>query len=105
MFGVRDVTATQAKIAGAAALALLAWWLTPKPATSPIPRVSKELDVRIDVNDPWFGYTEAEIARMKAAGVRPDNPAVDPDMRRLIDASNILIAEDTLQTTMGVTPE
>lgn len=88
------MTATQAKIAGAAALALLAWWLTPKAAA--IPRVSRELEVRNNVNDPYFGYTEEEVAAMKAAGARP-NPAVDPEMRRLIDASNILIARDDLE--------
>lgn len=89
------MTATQAKIAGAAALALLAWWLTPKPA--PIPRVSKELDVDVNVNSPYFGMTDEEIAAAKAAGVTRANPALDPEMRRLIDASNILIARDNLE--------
>lgn len=97
------MSATQAKIVGAAIVALLAWWLTPKVA--PLPRIKRELDVDVNVNSPYFGMTDEEIAAAKAAGVNRANPALDPDMRRLIDASNILIDRHDMQTQTGETNE
>ena len=82
---------TQAKIALSAAVALLAWLLTKRATAAPV-RVRKEFEVEANVLNPNFGLTEEEIAAQKA-GARA-NPAIDPEMRRLIDLSNIVIAED-----------
>lgn len=79
------------KLAAAGVMALIAWWAS-RRSSSPA-RVSRELEVDVNVNSPYFGMTDEEIAAAKAAGVRP-NPAVDPDMRRLIDLSNAVIAAD-----------
>lgn len=70
-------------------LALLAWWLWPdKKAAAAAPgRVSRELDVDVNVESPYFGLTDDEIAAEKAKR----NPAVDPEMRLAIDRSSVLI--------------
>ncbi len=52
-------------------------------------RVTKTLVVDDDVNSPTFGLTDTQIAAMNTS-----NPAVDPKMRALIDASNAAIAAD-----------
>lgn len=72
-----------------AAGALLAWLLTSR--RPPVGRVSTELDIDANVNSPYFGMTDEEIAAAKAAGA---NPAVNQDMRELISISNVLIATD-----------
>ncbi len=82
---------TQIKLALAGLAALLAWLLTKKAA--PAARVSKTLDVDVNVNSEYFGLTDEEIAAAKAAGARP-NPALDPTMRELIDRSDRIIAAD-----------
>ena len=82
---------TQIKLTLAALGALLAWLLTKQAA--PAGRVTKTLDVDVNVNSPYFGLTDDEIAAMKAAGARP-NPAIDPTMRELIDRSDAIIAAD-----------
>ncbi len=81
----------QGKIALAGGAALLAWLLS--RSTAAAPRVTKELDIDANVLSPYFGMTDAEIAAAKAAGAGP-NPAIDPEMRRLIDISNAVIAAD-----------
>lgn len=83
---------TQIKIAMAGALALLAWLFTTR--ATPAARVSSSLDIDANVNSPYFGMTDDEIAAAKAAGVTKANPALNPKMRELIDVSNVLIAED-----------
>lgn len=84
------MTPTQIKLALAGVMALIAWLLTTKKVDGK--RVSRELEIDANVLSPTFGMTDEEIAA--AAGARR-NPALDPEMRRLIDLSNVLIdAED-----------
>lgn len=93
------MTPTQIKVATYAGAALLLWLLGRKAtaatsattqATSTDPgRVSRELVIHDDINDPYFGLTDAQIAAMNT-----NNPAVDPRMRALIDQSNAAIAAD-----------
>lgn len=89
------MTTVQAKIVSAGVMALIAWLFSRKAAAAPAAdpgRVSKELVVGINVLDPdTFGLTEEEIA------ARNRNPAIDPEMRRLIDLSNAVIAADDLE--------
>ena len=87
------MTPTQIKIALYAGAALLAWLFTRKAIDAVDPRVSKTLDVDVNVNSPFFGLTDEEIDNYKRSGGR--NPAIDPGMREVIDRSNaILDAED-----------
>lgn len=83
------MTPIQIKIAGYAGAALLLWLFRPRSSAPADPgRVTKTLVVVDDVNSPYFGMTAEEVAAARG------NPAVDPDMRRLIDQSNLLIARD-----------
>jgi hypothetical protein len=79
------MTPTQIKIAVYGGALLLAWWLADRAR----PRVKKELEVEVNILNPNFGLTDAEIAAQQRA-----NPAIDPKMRELIDRSNALIAAD-----------
>jgi hypothetical protein len=82
------MTPTQIKLATWAGAALLVWWLTRTPP-APGARVTKEVLIGANVLDPdTFGLTDDEIAARKA------NPAVDPEMHRLIDLSNALLSAD-----------
>jgi len=81
------MTIAQGKLVTAGAAALIAWWFSRRNSPADPGRVSKELIVGVNVLDPdTFGLTEEEIAGKRA------NPAVDPEMRRLIDLSNAVIA-------------
>jgi hypothetical protein len=86
-------TPTQIKVATYGGAALLLWLLAKNAmaaTTMPIVgRVTKELVIDDDVNSPTFGLSAEQIAAMNTS-----NPAVDPEMRRLIDTSNALIAAD-----------
>lgn len=84
------MTPTQIKLALAGVVALFAWLFTKNASDA---RVTKTADFDVNVLSPYFGLTDDEIAAAKAAGARP-NPADDPRMKKLIDESNILIAED-----------
>lgn len=79
------MTPVQIKLAVAGGIALLAWLLTSRAAGA---RVSQTLDIDANLLSPTFGLTDEEIAARKA------NPAVDPEMRRLIDLSNSVLAAD-----------
>lgn len=86
------MTPTQMKVAtygGAALLLLLLARNTRAVTTANLGRVTKELEIDANVDSPTFGLTPAQIATMNS-----NNPAVDPEMRRLIDASNAAIAAD-----------
>jgi hypothetical protein len=78
------MTATQAKLIWAGATILIAWWFTDKPRTA-----SVELGVGT-VN----GVYGNDIYYSAHGVIAPtaDNPAEDPEMRRLIDQSNAAIA-------------
>jgi hypothetical protein len=43
-----------------------------------------------NVDSPYFGMTDEEIAALRG------NPAVDPELRRKIDESNLLIAREEI---------
>ncbi len=78
-------------------IAAVVWWFMrgdAKPAAAATERVAKELDVDVNVESPYFGLTDSEIAAEKAKA----NPAIDPDMRLAIDKSNRAIADDYFTT-------
>jgi hypothetical protein len=90
---------TQIKIAVYAGAALLAWLLHDRGAAAPQPqRVTQVLDVEANVLNKNFGLTDAQIAAQDAAAA---NPAVNDDMRVLIDKSNALISADNAQGDHG----
>lgn len=92
------MTPLQIKIAvyGGTALLLLLLARKASAQAAAVPRVSQTLTVVDDVFSPYFGMTEAEIAAAKGQATA-DNPAVDPEMRKLIDRSNLLIAQDNTE--------
>lgn len=85
----------QIKLAIYGGAALLLWLLARESMRAGVAnisdpgRVKKTLDVDANVDSPTFGLTDAQIAAMNS-----NNPAVDPEMRRLIDASNAALAAD-----------
>lgn len=79
---------TQIKLAVYGGVALLLWLLRPRGSAADPGRVTKTLDVVANVDSPYFGMTDAEIAAARG------NPAVDPQMRELIATSNLLIAQE-----------
>jgi hypothetical protein len=86
------MTPMQIKLAVYGGVALLLWLFGRKSGGTSAPadpgRVTKTLTIVDDVNSPYFGMTVEEVAAARG------NPAVDPDMHRLIDQSNLLIAND-----------
>ncbi len=89
----------QIKVAVYGGAALLLWLFARSAAAaskSADPgRVTKTLEVDADVYSPTFGMSDAEI---EAAKAQRANPAVDPEMRRLIDVSNKLLSDDLVQS-------
>lgn len=91
------MTPTQIKLGLAGLVALLAWLFTTKAGSAAAPGTkTSTLDIDANVDSPNFGRPIADIEAEKAAG---RNPAVNPEMRRLIDVSNAILDADAADQT------
>jgi hypothetical protein len=88
------MTAVQAKLIGAGALAFAAWLFRDRPRRP----ITASVDLGVGTVDGVFGgdYMTSAATPTTPVAPTPANPAQDPLMRALIDRSNAAIAADNL---------